>query len=171
MAREYISQVSKEIEGRVTKKLSKEFSRTKSRILDVLSKLDELILHSQVRTCSVAVPGISKNNNSENQEPTGDRSLGDRCPKAVFSACHYSNLKDSDQERLITSRFCKCSSVVRFKLQGLIFRLLTDVNFSFTGFSRRIWKYPLTELFNFFLFDWVFSHFFIWGYNSSYRHL
>ena len=34
MAQEYISQGSEEIDGRVTKKLSKEFSQTESRILD-----------------------------------------------------------------------------------------------------------------------------------------
>ena len=33
LTQDYISQVSEEIEGRVTKKLSKEFSRTESRIL------------------------------------------------------------------------------------------------------------------------------------------
>ena len=44
MAQECISQVSDEIEGRVTKKLSKEFSRTESRILRALSKLDEFLL-------------------------------------------------------------------------------------------------------------------------------
>ena len=96
MAQEYISQVSEEIEGRVTKKLSKEISRTVSRILGALSKLDDFPLNPQVRTCSVAIPGTSKNNNSENREPTGDRSLGDSCPEAVFSACHPSNLNDSD---------------------------------------------------------------------------
>ena len=68
---DYISQVSEEIEGRVTKKLSKEFSKTESRILGALSKLDELLLKPQVRTCSVAVPGSSRNNNSENRETTG----------------------------------------------------------------------------------------------------
>ena len=52
----------------------------------------------QVRTCSVAVPGTSKNNGSEDQELTGDRSLGDPCPGAVFSACRPSNLNDSEQE-------------------------------------------------------------------------
>ena len=40
MAQEHISQVSEEIEWRVTEKLSKEFSRTESRILGALSKLD-----------------------------------------------------------------------------------------------------------------------------------
>ena len=47
MAEEYISQVSEEIEGRVTKKLSKEISRTQSRFLGALSKLDEFLLNSQ----------------------------------------------------------------------------------------------------------------------------
>ena len=42
---DYIFQVSEEIEGRVTKKLSKEFSKTESRILGALSKLDELLLN------------------------------------------------------------------------------------------------------------------------------
>ena len=37
---DYIRQISEEIEGRVTKKLSKEFSRTESRILGALSKPD-----------------------------------------------------------------------------------------------------------------------------------
>ena len=94
MAQEYISQVSEEIEGRITKKLSKEFSRTESRILGAFSKLDEFLLNPQVRTCSVAVPGTSRSNNSENREPTGDRSLGDPCPKVVFSSHHSGNLND-----------------------------------------------------------------------------
>ena len=98
MAQEYISQVSLEIEVRVTKKLSKEFSRTESRILCALSKLDELLLNPQVRTCSVAVPGTSRNNNSENREPTGDRSLTDACPEAVFSSHHSGNLNGSELE-------------------------------------------------------------------------
>ena len=40
-AQEYISQVSEKIEGRMTKKLSKEFSRTESRILGALCSLDD----------------------------------------------------------------------------------------------------------------------------------
>ena len=80
MAQEYISQVSEEIEGRVTKKLSKDFSRTESRILGSLSTLDEFLLNPQVRTCSVAIPGLSRNDDSESREPTGDRSLNGPCP-------------------------------------------------------------------------------------------
>ena len=77
LTQEYISQVSEEIEGRVTKKLSKEFSKTESRILGALSKLDEFLLNPQVWTCSVAFHGTSGNANSENRETHGDRSSND----------------------------------------------------------------------------------------------
>ena len=63
LAQDYISQVSEEIEGRVTEKLSKEFSKTESCILGALSKLNEFLLNPKVRTCSVAVPGTSRNSN------------------------------------------------------------------------------------------------------------
>ena len=44
LTQDYFSQVSEEIEGRVTKKLSKEFSKTESRILGALSKLTSFFL-------------------------------------------------------------------------------------------------------------------------------
>ena len=97
-AQEYIFHVSEEIEGRVTKKLSKEFSRTDSPILGASPNLMNFFLNPQVRTCSVAVPATSRNNESENREPTGDRSLGDPCPEVVFSASHSRNLNDSEQK-------------------------------------------------------------------------
>ena len=113
MVQESISQVSEEIKGRVTKKLSKEFSRMESRILGALSKLDEFLLNPQVRTCSVAVPRTSGNNDSENREPTGYRSVGDSCPETEVSAYHSSNLNDSEQEEILHS----CFEQNRFKLE------------------------------------------------------
>ena len=86
---DYISQVSEEIEGRVTKKLSKEFSWTESCILVAFSKFDEFLLNPQVRTCSVAVPGTSRNNNSEKRETTGDRSSDNPCPEVRYSSRHF----------------------------------------------------------------------------------
>ena len=86
LTQDYISQVSEEIEGRVTKKLSKEFSRTESRILGALSKFDEFLLNPQVRTCSVAVPGTSRNSNLENQGSNEDRSSDDPGPEVEFSS-------------------------------------------------------------------------------------
>ena len=98
LTQDYISQVSEEIEGRVTKKLSKEFSRTESRILGALSKLDELLLNPQVRTCSVAFPGTSRSNNSENRETTGDRSSGDPCPEARSFSRHSGQINSPEAE-------------------------------------------------------------------------
>ena len=93
---DYISQVSEKIEGRLTKKLSEEFSRLDSRILGALSKLDEFLLNPQVRTCSVAVPGTSRNNTSENRGTTGDRSSDDPCPSVRYSS-HYSGHLNSQE--------------------------------------------------------------------------
>ena len=89
LTQDYISQVSEEIEGRVTKKLSKEFSRTESRILGALSKLDEFLLNPQVRTCSVAVPGISRSSNLEDQGTNEDRPSDDPGPEVEFSSPHF----------------------------------------------------------------------------------
>ena len=98
MAQEYSSQVSEEIEGRVIKELSKEFSRMEPRILGVLCTLDEFLLNPQVWTCSVAVPSTSRNSNSGNRGPNGDRSPNDPCPEAVVSSYHSGNLNSSEME-------------------------------------------------------------------------
>ena len=98
LTQDYNSQVSEEIEGRVTKKLSKEFSKTESRILGALSKLDEFLLNRQVRTCSVAVPGTSRNNTSKNRETNGDRSSDDPCPEARYFSHHSEHLNSLEAE-------------------------------------------------------------------------
>ena len=84
---DYIAQVSEEIEERVTKKLSQEFSRTKSRILGALSKLDEFLLNPEIRTVSGTTPGTFRNNDVEKQEPSGDRSQIDPHLEVDLSAC------------------------------------------------------------------------------------
>ena len=98
LTQDYISQVSEEIEGRVTKKLSKEFSKTESRILVALSKLDEFLLSSRVRTCSVAVQGTSGNANSENRESHGDRSSNDPYPEVGYFRHHSGQLNSPEAE-------------------------------------------------------------------------
>ena len=98
LTQDYISQVSEEIEGRVSKKLSKEFSKTESRILGALSKLDEFLLNPQVRTCSVAVPGTSRNTNWENRETTGDRSSDDPYPEVGYFSHHSGQLNSPETE-------------------------------------------------------------------------
>ena len=83
--KEHITQVSEEIEGRVTKKLSQEFSRTESRILGALSKIDEFLLNPQMRTHSGTVPGTFRNTNIENQGTNEDDSQSDPHPEAGLS--------------------------------------------------------------------------------------
>ena len=79
---EYITQVSEEIEGRISKKLSQEFSRTESRILGALSKLDEFLSNQQIQTHSETVPGTFRNTNEENQGTNEDDSQRDPHPEA-----------------------------------------------------------------------------------------
>ena len=79
---EYITQFSEEIEGRFSKKLSQEFSRTESRILGDLSKLDEFLLNQQIRTHSETVPETFRNTNVDNQGTNEDDSQSDPHPEA-----------------------------------------------------------------------------------------
>ena len=79
---EYITQLSEEIEGRVSKKLSQEFSRTESRILGALSKLDEFLLNQQITTLSGAIPETFRNTNVDNQGTNEDDSQSDPHPEA-----------------------------------------------------------------------------------------
>ena len=95
---EYITQVSEEIEGRVTKKLSQEFNRTESRILGALSKLDEFLLNPQIRTHSGTVPGTFWNTNVENHESNEDRSQDDAHPEVGPSVCQSRHSIDSDTD-------------------------------------------------------------------------
>ena len=98
LTQDYISQVSEEIEGRVTKKLSKEFSKTESHMLGALSKPDEFLVNPQVRTCSIAVQGTSRNANSENRETHGDRSSDDPHPEVGYFSHHSGQLNSPETE-------------------------------------------------------------------------
>ena len=79
---DYLTQLSEEIEGRITKKLSREFSRIESRISDALSKLDEVLSNQQIQTHSKTVPGTFRNTNVENQRTNEDDSQSDPLPEA-----------------------------------------------------------------------------------------
>ena len=103
LTQDYISQVSEETEGRVTKKLSKEFNKTESRILGALSKLDEFLRNPQVRTCSV-VQGATGNANSEKRETHGDLSLNDPYPEGGYFH-HHSGQLNSPETGMVTEPY------------------------------------------------------------------
>ena len=90
---EYIAQVSEEIEGRVTKKLFREYSRIKSRILGALTKLDEFLSNQQIHTHFETVPETFRNTNVENQGTNEDDSQSDPHPEAgIFRGQTTQNL-------------------------------------------------------------------------------
>ena len=80
--KDYITQVSEEIEGRVTKKLSKEFSRTENRILSALTRLDDFLMNPLIQGHSGITPEMSRNAFSTNQGTNEDDSQSDPHPEA-----------------------------------------------------------------------------------------
>ena len=65
---DYITQVSEEIEGRVTKKLSHEFSRTQNRIPGALARLDDFLMNPLLEGHSGTTPETSRKMFSINRE-------------------------------------------------------------------------------------------------------
>ena len=100
---EYITQVSEEIEGRVSKKLSQESSRTESRILGTLTNLDEFVSNQQIHTHSETVPGTFRNTNVGNQGTNEDDSQSDPHPEAgIFRGQTTQNSGPKDCRDMVT---------------------------------------------------------------------
>ena len=79
---DYITQVSEEIEGRVTKRLSKEFSRTEYRIFGALAQLDDFLMNPLLPGHSGATPEPTRNTSHNNQGTNEDGSQNDPHPEA-----------------------------------------------------------------------------------------
>ena len=79
---DYITQVSEEIEGRVTKRLSKEFSRTENRILGALARLDDFLMNPLLPGHSGTTPEPTRNTSHNNQGTNKDGSQNDLHPDA-----------------------------------------------------------------------------------------
>ena len=78
---DYITQVSEEIEGRVTKKLSGKFSRTENPILGALAQLDDFLLNPLFQDHSGTAPGTSRNVFSVSHGTNGDDSQSNPHPQ------------------------------------------------------------------------------------------
>ena len=78
----YITQVSEESEGRATKRLSKEFSRTENQILGALARHDNFLMNPLLQGRSGATPEASRNPLSTSQGANEDDSQNDPHPKA-----------------------------------------------------------------------------------------
>ena len=80
-----ITQVFEENEGRVTKKLSQEVSRTENRILGALAHIDDFLTNPLIRGHSGTGPETSQNIFSINQGTNEDDSQSNPHPKAGLS--------------------------------------------------------------------------------------
>ena len=85
LQKDYITEFSEEIESRVTKKLSQEFSRTESRNLGALSRLDDLLLNPLLQGHSRTTPETSRNTLRPQQGTNEDASQSDPHPEASVS--------------------------------------------------------------------------------------
>ena len=94
---DYITQVSEEIEGRVTKRLSEEFSRTENRILGALARLDDFLMNPLLPGGSGTTPGPTRNASGINQGTNEDASQNDPHPEA--SLFHGQREQNSSTER------------------------------------------------------------------------
>ena len=71
---DYITQVFQEIEGRLTKKLSQEFSRTENCILGALARLDDILINPLIQGHSGTAPEMSRNAFNTSQATNEDDS-------------------------------------------------------------------------------------------------
>ena len=79
---DFITQVSEEIERRVSDKLSRKFTETENRILGALPRLDDLLMNSLLQGHSGTTPEMSRNVFSINQGTNEDDSQSDPHPEA-----------------------------------------------------------------------------------------
>ena len=100
---DYITQVSQEIEGRVTETLSGEFSRTENCILGALARLDDFLVNSLMQGHSGTAPETSRNVFSINQGTNEDDSQSEPHPEAALYNNHMTqNSGPGDGRDMVT---------------------------------------------------------------------
>ena len=100
---DYITQVSEEIEGRVTKKLLQEFSRTENRILGALARLDDFLTNPLIQGHSGTTPETSQNVFSMSQGTNEDASHSNFHPEAgIFNNQMTQNSGQNEDHDMVT---------------------------------------------------------------------
>ena len=95
---DYITQVSDKIEGKLTKKLSQELSRTGSGILGSLSRLDEFLQNPLIQSHCGTTPETSRITLGTNQRTNEDDSQCDPHPEVIISQSQNAQSTDPDDE-------------------------------------------------------------------------
>ena len=130
---DYITQVSEEIEGRVTKRLSKEFSRTENRILGALARLDDFLRNPLLPGHSGTTLEPNRNTSHNNQATNEDGSQNDPHPEAGLfhgQTTRNASLEDGHDETPILLYFIRIRLRMRIK----------NNNYKSTKISQRIQK-------------------------------
>ena len=100
---DYITQVSEEIDGRVTKRLSKEFSITENRILGALVRLDDFLMNPILPGRSGTTPEPFRNALNTSQGTNEDDSQNDPRPQAgLFHGQMTQNFGPEDGHDIVT---------------------------------------------------------------------
>ena len=100
---EYITQVSEEIEQKVTKRLSKEFSRTENRILGALARLDDFLMNPLLPGYSGATPEPTRSALGNNQGTNEGDSQNDPHPEAgLFHGQSTRNAGPEEDHDMVT---------------------------------------------------------------------
>ena len=98
-----ITQVSEDVERRVTKKLSQEFSRTENRILGALARLDDFLMNPLIQGHSGTVPETSRNVFSINQGINEDDSQSNLHPETgLLNNQMTQNAGPEDSQDMVT---------------------------------------------------------------------
>ena len=122
---DYINQVSEEVEGRVTKRLSNELSKRENHILGALARLDDFLVKMLLQGDSGATPKASRNPFITSQGTNEDDSQNDPHPQAGLFHSQITQTSgpeddhDRDMSRLINFalglRFCCCCGYTIFR--------------------------------------------------------
>ena len=94
---DHITQVSEEIEGKVSEKFSKKFNETQSNILGVFSRLDEFLLSPLIQDHSGSARETSRNAYGINQGSNADDYRSDIHPEARDSQSHNAQRSGPDE--------------------------------------------------------------------------
>ena len=100
---DYITQVSEEIEGKVTKKLSQELGRTENRNLGALARLDDFLMNPLIQGLSGTARETPRNAFSTNQGTNEDDSQSDPHPEeGIFGNQTMRNSDPEDGQNMVT---------------------------------------------------------------------
>ena len=126
---DYITQVSEENEGRVTKKLSREFSRTEHRILGALARLDDFLMNPLLQCHSVTTADTSRNALSTSQVTNENDSQNVPHPEAgIFHSQMMQNSGPEDDHDSMLHNYVMCTHCP----QGLLTQNLCNISFLYT---------------------------------------